>query len=70
MTMACTVTVIDGTLPQAEIDTYVQRAAQKFGMEGQYHFKKGDYYYIVYSPHSCCGPQSDYDVYADIPLNC
>lgn len=36
---------------------------ERIGMEGQYHFKKGDYYYIVYSPHSCCGPQSDYDVY-------
>jgi len=33
------------------------------GMEGQYHFKKGDYYYLVYSAHSCCGPGSDYDVY-------
>ncbi len=34
------------------------------GMEGQYHFKKGDYYYIVYSAHGCCGPGSNYDVYA------
>lgn len=33
------------------------------GMEGQYHFKYGDYYYIIYAPHSCCGPGSDYDVY-------
>lgn len=33
------------------------------GMEGQYHSKYGDYYYIIYSPHSCCGPGSDYDVY-------
>ncbi|MDU1890648.1 MAG: family 43 glycosylhydrolase [Dysgonomonas sp.] len=33
------------------------------GMEGQYHFKKGDYYYIVYAAHGCCGPGSDYDVY-------
>ncbi len=33
------------------------------GMEGQYHFKHGDYYYIIYSAHSCCGPGSDYDVY-------
>ncbi len=33
------------------------------GMEGQYHFKQGDYYYIIYSPNSCCGPKSDYDVY-------
>lgn len=33
MTMACTVTVIGGTLPQAEIDTYIRRAAQKFGQE-------------------------------------
>lgn len=33
------------------------------GMEGQYHFKKGKYYYIIYSANSCCGPQSDYAVY-------
>lgn len=33
------------------------------GMEGQYHFKEGDYYYIVYAAHGCCGPGSDYDVY-------
>jgi len=33
------------------------------GMEGQYHFKNGDYYYIIYSAHGCCGPHSDYDVY-------
>lgn len=32
------------------------------GMEGQHHFKKGDYYYILYSAKSCCGPSSDYDV--------
>lgn len=36
---------------------------ENIGMEGQYHFKHGDYYYIVYSPHGCCGPGSDYDVY-------
>ncbi len=35
---------------------------ERIGMEGQYHFKKGDYYYILYSARSCCGPQSDYDV--------
>lgn len=33
------------------------------GMEGQYHFKSGDYYYIIYSAHGCCGPHSNYDVY-------
>lgn len=32
------------------------------GMEGQYQFKKDGYYYIIYSSHGCCGPQSDYDV--------
>ena len=32
------------------------------GLEGQYHFKKGDYYYIIYSAKSCCGWGSDYDV--------
>lgn len=36
---------------------------ENIGMEGQYHFKKGDYYYIVYSAHNCCGPGSSYDVY-------
>lgn len=35
---------------------------ENIGMEGQYHFKKGDYYYLVYSARSCCGPNSDYDV--------
>lgn len=32
------------------------------GLEGQYHYKEGDYYYIIYSAKSCCGPSSDYDV--------
>ncbi|WP_298652515.1 family 43 glycosylhydrolase [uncultured Proteiniphilum sp.] len=32
------------------------------GLEGQYHFRQGDYYYILYSAKSCCGPSSDYDV--------
>ncbi len=31
--MACTVTVTNGTLPQHEIDAYITRAAEKFGME-------------------------------------
>ncbi len=31
--MACTVSVTGGTLPQTEIDTYVQRAVRKFGRE-------------------------------------
>ena len=32
------------------------------GLEGQYHYRQGDYYYIIYSAKSCCGPSSDYDV--------
>lgn len=36
---------------------------ENIGMEGQYHFKQGEYYYIIYAAHGCCGPQSDYDVY-------
>lgn len=32
------------------------------GMEGQYWFKKGDYYYIIYAINGCCGPGSDYAV--------
>lgn len=35
---------------------------ERIGMEGQYHFKQGDYYYIIYSARGCCGPLSDYDV--------
>ena len=30
--MACKINVIGGQLPQEEIDTYIQRAHQKFGM--------------------------------------
>lgn len=40
------------------------RDDEHIGMEGQYHFKNGDYYYIIYSAKSCCGPSSDYDVRA------
>ncbi len=36
---------------------------ENIGMEGQYHFRKGDYYYIVYACHNCCGLDSNYDVY-------
>jgi beta-xylosidase len=36
---------------------------EKIGMEGQYHFKHNDYYYMIYAAHGCCGPNSDYDVY-------
>ena len=31
--MACTVNVTNGTLGQAEIDAYIARATQKYGME-------------------------------------
>lgn len=32
------------------------------GLEGQYMFKKGDYYYIIYSILGCCGAKSNYAV--------
>ncbi len=35
---------------------------ERVGMEGQCHFKIGDYYYLVYASHGCCGMNSDYDV--------
>lgn len=35
---------------------------ERIGMEGQHWFKQGDYYYLLYSINSCCGPQSDYAV--------
>lgn len=35
----------------------------RIGMEGQAHFKHGDYYYIVYAVRGCCGFNSDYEVH-------
>ena len=35
---------------------------ENIGMEGQHHFKQDDYYYMIYSTHGCCGPNSDYQV--------
>lgn len=35
---------------------------ENIGMEGQYHFKQGAYYYLIYATHGCCGPGSDYRV--------
>lgn len=35
---------------------------EEVGMEGQFHFKHGDYYYIIYASHGCCGTSSDYNV--------
>ena len=32
------------------------------GMEGQCHFYKNGYYYILYSARDCCSPKSDYEV--------
>jgi beta-xylosidase len=32
------------------------------GMEGQYLYKKGKYYYLIYSILGCCGADSDYAV--------
>lgn len=33
-------------------------------MEGQCLFKKDGYYYLLYAANGCCGPKSDYAVYA------
>lgn len=38
------------------------RDEELVGMEGQCHFKEGDYYYLVYASYGCCGLNSDYDV--------
>ncbi|MGM9758509.1 MAG: family 43 glycosylhydrolase [Parabacteroides sp.] len=38
------------------------RDDERQGMEGQHWFKKGEYYYLIYSVRGCCGPQSDYAV--------
>lgn len=36
---------------------------EKIGLEGQYHFKHDEYYYVIYAVRSCCGENSDYEVY-------
>lgn len=36
--------------------------SEGIGMEGQCHFKSGEYYYTIYSANSCCGAASNYDV--------
>ncbi len=35
---------------------------ERIGMEGQYIFREGGYYYMVYAARGCCGPGSDYEV--------
>lgn len=51
----------DGLRLEGEVFTLL-RDDEKIGMEGQFHMKRGDYYYIIYSARGCCGPSSDYDV--------
>lgn len=51
----------DGMSLEGEIFTMLVDE-ENIGMEGQYHFKEGDYYYIVYANRGCCGPGSDYEV--------
>lgn len=41
---------------------HLLRDDDRIGMEGQYWFKHGDYYYLIYSEGGCCGPRSDYAV--------
>ena len=36
---------------------------EEIGMEGQCLFKKGKYYYMLYSTRDCCSDRSDYEVY-------
>lgn len=50
----------DGLRLEGEIFSLLKD--EGIGLEGQYHFKQGNYYYIIYSAKSCCGPGSDYDV--------
>lgn len=41
----------------------VLRDDEGIGMEGQCMFKRGDWYYVLYSAKSCCGLDSDYEVH-------
>ena len=38
------------------------RDDEEIGLEGQYMYKKGEYYYIIYSILGCCGANSNYAV--------
>lgn len=51
MPVACDVTVLGGELPQAEIDTYVERAIHKYGREPATMEVSvdGDYVDVIYS---------------------
>lgn len=52
----------DGLRMEGEIFSLL-KDDQRIGMEGQCIFRHGEYYYLIYSAHSCCGRASDYDVY-------
>ena len=39
------------------------RDDRRIGMEGQYHFERDGWWYIVYAARGCCGPRSDYEVW-------
>ncbi|MDO5522978.1 MAG: family 43 glycosylhydrolase [Bacteroidia bacterium] len=51
----------DGLRLEGEVFS-LMKDDERIGMEGQQHFKHGNYYYIIYSARGCCGPSSDYDV--------
>lgn len=51
----------DGLSIEGEVFS-VLKDDERIGMEGQQHFKHGDYYYIIYAAGGCCGPSSNYDV--------
>lgn len=51
----------DGLKLEGEVFS-LMKDDERIGMEGQYHFKHQDYYYIIYSARGCCGPSSDYEV--------
>ncbi|TDS09777.1 family 43 glycosylhydrolase [Sphingobacterium paludis] len=51
----------DGLRLEGELFSLL-RDDEGIGMEGQYHYKEGDYYYLIYAARDCCGPKSNYDV--------
>lgn len=51
----------DGLRLEGEVFSLL-RDDEGIGMEGQYHYKEGDYYYLIYAARDCCGPKSNYDV--------
>lgn len=59
--VACVRLADDGVTIEGE-SFYLTHDTERLGSEGQCVFKRGDWYYLLYSARGCCGSGSDYEV--------